>query len=56
MSSRKVLTLNFFLRNFGESLSDFQNTWIPELIALLHKNAVANPEKLLLELVEDQIS
>lgn len=36
-------------------MAEFQRCRIPELLTLLRKNSIADPEKLLLELVEDKI-
>jgi len=43
------------LRTFEKSLAEFQRCRVPELLTLLRKNSIADPEKLLLELVEDKI-
>ena len=50
----KLLICRSFYRNFGRDLRQFSSKLVPDMLALLRNNAVANPEKLLLELIEEQ--
>ena len=43
----------FVKRDFVKELGEFCVRLIPEMLALLRKNMIANPEKLLLELVDE---
>ena len=44
------------LRRFGKDLSEFSSRLIPDMLALLRKNSIANPERLLLDLVDEQLA
>ena len=42
-------------RDFAKELGEFCVRLIPDMLALLRKNMIANPEKLLLELIDEQL-
>jgi len=44
------------IRNFFAELVALSTSLVPEMLALLRNNTVANPEKLLIELIDEQIS
>ena len=46
----------FTFSNFEKSLREFSGRLVPDMLALLRKNSIANPEKLLLELIDEQLT